>query len=173
MRDILICCIDGLKGFPDAIRSVFPESSVQLCVVHQIRNSVKYVGSKHQKDFIKDLRTVHGAVNKDSAAANLDLLDAKWGEIYPIVIKSWRDNWEHLTEYFQYTLPSANSSIRPTRLRAIIDKSEKSPGRKAFSLQIHLWRNLCIWLIAISVKNGLCNCELGTNISTVGYKIWR
>jgi putative transposase len=99
----LICCIDGLKGFPDAIQSVFPESSVQLCIVHQIRNSIKYVGSKHQKEFIKDLRTVYGAVNKDSAAANLDLLESKWGEMYPIVIKSWRDNWERLTEYFQYT----------------------------------------------------------------------
>lgn len=94
VRDILICCIDGLKGFPDAIQSVFPESSVQLCIVHQIRNSIKYVGSKHQKEFIKDLRTVYGAVNKDSAAANLDLLESKWGEMYPIVIKSWRDNWE-------------------------------------------------------------------------------
>ena len=103
VRDILICCIDGLKGFPDAIQSVFPESSVQLCIVHQIRNSIKYVGSKHQKEFIKDLRTVYGAVNKDSAAANLDLLESKWGEMYPIVIKSWRDNWERLTEYFQYT----------------------------------------------------------------------
>ncbi len=58
VRDILICCIDGLKGFPDAIQSVFPESSVQLCIVHQIRNSIKYVGSKHQKEFIKDLRTI-------------------------------------------------------------------------------------------------------------------
>lgn len=103
VRDILICCIDGLKGFPDAIQSVFPESSVQLCIVHHIRNSIKYVGSKHQKEFIKDLRTVYGAVNKDSAAANLDLLESKWGEMYPIVIKSWRDNWERLTEYFQYT----------------------------------------------------------------------
>ena len=101
--NILGCCIDGLKGFPDAIQSVFPESSVQLCIVHQIRNSIKYVGSKHQKEFIKDLRTVYGAVNKDSAAANLDLLESKWGEMYPIVIKSWRDNWERLTEYFQYT----------------------------------------------------------------------
>jgi putative transposase len=103
VRDILICCIDGLKGFPDAIQSVFPETSVQLCVVHQIRNSIKYVGSKHQKEFLKDLKTVYGAVSKDSALAQLDMVDEKWGEMYPIVIKSWRDNWERLTEYFQYT----------------------------------------------------------------------
>ena len=103
VRDILICCVDGLKGFPDAIQSVFPETSVQLCVVHQIRNSIKYVGSKHQKEFLKDLKTVYGAVSKDSALAQLDMVDEKWGEMYPIVIKSWRDNWERLTEYFQYT----------------------------------------------------------------------
>ena len=100
---MLICCIDGLKGFPDAIQSVFPESSVQLCIVHQIRNSIKYVGSRHQKEFIKDLRTVYGAVSKDAAEANLETLANKWEEMYPIVIKSWRDNWERLTEYFQYT----------------------------------------------------------------------
>ena len=93
VRDILICCVDGLKGFPDAIQSVFPETSVQLCVVHQIRNSIKYVGSKHQKEFLKNLKTVYGAVSKDSALAQLDMVDEKWGEMYPIVIKSWRDNW--------------------------------------------------------------------------------
>ena len=103
VRDILICCVDGLKGSPNAIQSVFPETSVQLCVVHQIRNSIKYVGSKHQKEFLKDLKTVCGAVSKDSALAQLDMVDEKWGEMYPIVIKSWRDNWERLTEYFQYT----------------------------------------------------------------------
>lgn len=103
VRDILICCVDGLKGFPDAIQSVFPESAVQLCIVHQIRNSIKYVGSKHQQEFMKDLKTVYGAVNKETAETQLDSLDARWGDMYPIVIKSWRDNWERLTEYFQYT----------------------------------------------------------------------
>lgn len=103
VRDIIICCVDGLKGFPDAIQSVFPEASVQLCIVHQIRNSIKHVGSKHQKAFIKDLKTVYGAVNKDAAETQLDELEETWGEMYPVVIKSWRDNWERLTEYFQYT----------------------------------------------------------------------
>jgi transposase-like protein len=103
VKDILIACIDGLKGFPDAIRSVFPETSVQLCVIHQIRNSVKYVGSKHQKEFIRDLKLVYGAVSKEAAEVEMDNLELKWGEQYPIVIKSWRDNWEALTQYFQYT----------------------------------------------------------------------
>ena len=101
--DILIACVDGLKGFPDAIQSVFSDTIVQLCIFHQIRNSVKYVGSKHQKEFMRDLKHVYGAVNKESATTGLLNLEEKWGEKYPIVIKSWQDNWERLTEYFQFT----------------------------------------------------------------------
>lgn len=103
IKDILIACIDNLSGFADAIESVFPETTVQLCVVHQIRNSCKYIGSKHQKEFLKDLKLVYKAVNKETAESNLDDLELKWGEQYPIVIKSWRDNWERLTAYFAYT----------------------------------------------------------------------
>lgn len=103
VRDILIACVDGLKGFPDAIASVFPETTVQLCIVHQIRNSIKYVASKRQKEFMKDLEQVYQAVNKDAAEQALDELELKWGEDYPIVIKSWRDNWERLSAYFQYS----------------------------------------------------------------------
>lgn len=79
VRDILIACIDGLKGFPEAIKSVFPQTNVQLCVIHQVRNSMKYVGSKHRKEFIKDLKTVYGAVSKEAAQTQLDNLDKKWG----------------------------------------------------------------------------------------------
>ena len=103
VEDIMICCVDGLKGFPDAIQSVFPHTAVQLCIVHQIRNSIKYVGSKHQKEFLKDLKRVYGAVSKEAAETELDNLETKWVEQYPIVIKSWRENWERLTEFFQYT----------------------------------------------------------------------
>lgn len=103
VHDILIACIDNLSGFADAIESVFPDTTVQLCVVHQIRNSCKYVGSKHQKEFLKDLKLVYKAVNKESAESKLDDLELKWGEQYPIVIKSWRDNWDRLTAYFEYT----------------------------------------------------------------------
>lgn len=105
VRDILIACVDGLTGFPDAIQSVFPQTDVQLCVVHQIRNSVKYVGSKHQSDFLKDLKCVYAATTKEKAEMELDNLEKKWGERYPIVIKSWRDKWDNLSRYFQYTEP--------------------------------------------------------------------
>ena len=103
VQDILIACVDGLKGFPDAIASVFPDTTVQLCIVHQIRNSIKYVASKNQKELMKDLKLVYQAVNKDAAEKALDDLETKWGEDYPIVIKSWRDNWERLSAYFQYS----------------------------------------------------------------------
>jgi len=102
VKDILIACVDGLKGFPEAIESIFPDTEVQLCVVHQIRNSLKYVGSKNQKEFMKDLKRVYKAANKDLAASELDILAEKWGDKYPIVIKSWRNNWERLSQYFKY-----------------------------------------------------------------------
>lgn len=102
-RISLIACVDGLKGFPDAIASVFPQTTVQLCIVHQIRNSVKYVASRNQKEFMRDLKLVYQAVNKDAAEKAIDDLEIKWGEDYPIVIKNWSDNWDRLTAYFQYS----------------------------------------------------------------------
>lgn len=103
VKDILIACTDNLTGFSDAIKSVFTETTIQTCIVHQIRNSLKYVASKNQKEFMKDLKRVYQAVSKDQAAVELENLNLKWGEDYPIVIKSWRDNWEKLTAYFQYS----------------------------------------------------------------------
>jgi putative transposase len=103
IEDILIACIDGLKGFPEAINTAFPKTEVQLCVVHQIRNSLKHVASKNQKEFMVDLKTVYQAPNKDSAEHNLLLLDDKWGKKYPMVIKSWQENWDNLTTYFKYS----------------------------------------------------------------------
>lgn len=103
VQDILIACVDGLKGFLDAIASVFPETTVQLCIVHQIRNSIKYVASKNQKELMRDLKQVYQTVNKDAAENALCDLDTKRGEDYPIVIKIWRDNWDRLTANFQYS----------------------------------------------------------------------
>lgn len=105
VKDILIACVDGLKGFPDAIQTIFPQTQVQLCIVHQIRNSLKYVLWKDQKDFMADLKEVYKASNLNSAENNLDKLEEKWGKKYPNVIRSWRNNWEHLSAYFQYSEP--------------------------------------------------------------------
>lgn len=103
IQDILIACVDGLTGFPEAIKGVFPQTEVQLCIVHQIRNSLKYVASKNQKEFLKDLKSVYQAPNKENAEHHLLKLDEKWGEKYPMVLKSWQMNWENLTHYFQYS----------------------------------------------------------------------
>lgn len=105
VEDILIACVDGLTGFPEAIQSAFPETEVQLCVVHQIRNSMRYVSSKDLKRFLADLKTVYAADTKELAEQNLLLLDEKWGQKYPIVLKSWQTKWDYLSAYFKYTKP--------------------------------------------------------------------
>lgn len=103
VKDILIACIDGLKGFPQAIQSIFPKTEIQLCIVHQIRNSIKYVVSKEQKNFMVDLKKVYQADTKELAEAHFLEFEERWGKRYPSVIKSWSTNWDNLTNYFKYT----------------------------------------------------------------------
>lgn len=103
VKDVLIACVDGLKGFPEAIRTAFPKTEIQLCVVHQIRHSLRHVASKNQKEFMGDLKTVYRAETKDLAEHNLLKLEEKWGSKYPMVIKSWQENWDHLSAYFKYS----------------------------------------------------------------------
>ena len=105
LEDILIACTDNLKGFTEAILSVFPKAQVQKCIVHQIRNSLKYVASKDQKEFMRDLKPVYRATSKEVAEDSLLELGEKWGGKYPVVIESWQRNWEELSQYFQYTGP--------------------------------------------------------------------
>jgi transposase-like protein len=105
VEDILIASVDGLKGFSEAINAVFPKTIVQRCIIHQIRYSMKYVGSKYQKEFMKDLKKVYKAPTKNAAEIALDELEEKWGEKYPIVINSWKNNWDELSTYFQYSEP--------------------------------------------------------------------
>ena len=102
VEDILIASVDGLKGFPEAINSVFPQTEVQLCIVHQIRNSLKYVGSANQKQFAHELKAVYQAFTKEEAEQELDKLEEKWGSKYPIVFTSWRNKWDNLSVYFRY-----------------------------------------------------------------------
>lgn len=102
VEDILIACIDNLKGFDEAIRTVFFHTEIQTCVVHQIRNSIKYVASKDQKVFIADLKPVYKAGNEAEALDQLELLKEKWGKKYPMVISSWENNWPKLSTYFKY-----------------------------------------------------------------------
>ncbi len=102
VQDILIASVDGLKGFPEAIKAIFPNTEIQLCIVHQIRNSIRYVASKNQKEFMKDLKLIYQSISKEAAEIELDNLEEKWGKRYPIVIQSWKNKWENLSSYFKY-----------------------------------------------------------------------
>lgn len=102
VEDILIACIDNLKGFDEAIRTIYPLTEVQTCIVHQIRNSIKYVASKDQKLFMADLKPVYRADNESQALSELEGLKEKWNKKYPMVISSWEKNWAKLSTYFKY-----------------------------------------------------------------------
>lgn len=101
VQDILIVCIDGLKGFSDAIRTIFPETRIQLCIIHQIRNTLKYVAYKDQKAFMRDLKRVYGAESEEIAMQNLERMMDDWKK-YGVVLESWLDKWENLSTYFSY-----------------------------------------------------------------------
>jgi len=102
VEDILIAAIDGLAGFKGAIHSVFTETKIQRCVIHQIRQSLKYIPWKDKKAFTADLKTVYKAATREEAEANLLKLEEKWGEKYPAAIRSWQNNWEDLATFFEF-----------------------------------------------------------------------
>ncbi|RYE26083.1 MAG: IS256 family transposase [Sphingobacteriaceae bacterium] len=102
MQDMLIACVDGLKGFPEAIAAIFPKTEVQTCVVHQIRNSLRYITEKDKKLFMADLKPVYQAISKEQGYENLITLDEKWGKKYPVPISSWYNNWENLSTFFKF-----------------------------------------------------------------------
>lgn len=99
VKDVLIACVDGLTGFPDAIAAVFPQAWVQTCIVHMIRASMRYVSWQDRKRLMPDLRKVYSAPNAEEAARQLDLFDEKWGERYPMIAEQWRTRWEHIIPF--------------------------------------------------------------------------
>lgn len=149
VKDLLIACIDGLKGFPEAINSIFPKTEIQLCIIHQIRNSIKYVASKNQKEFMEDLKLVYKANSKDLAESKLLDLEEKWGKKYPLVLKSWNNNWHNLSGYFKYP-PEIRKMIYTTNavegLHRQIRKVTKTKG--SFTSQQALEK-----LIYLAIKN--------------------
>lgn len=102
VNDILIACVDGLTGFTNAIEAVFPKTEIQQCVIHQIRNSTKFVSYKDIKALMGDLKKVYAAVDEQMALYQLDIFDEKWGGKYPKIALSWRSNWANLSTYFKY-----------------------------------------------------------------------
>lgn len=124
LEDILIACIDGLKGFPDAINSIYPKTRIQLCIVHMIRNSTKFVSWKERKILCADLKKIYKAVTEEQALDELNTFADKWDNKYPMISKSWKSNWDNLNEFFNYpeyirkaiyttnAIESLNSSLR-------------------------------------------------------------
>ena len=102
VNDILIACIDGLSGFTNAIEAVFPQTEIQQCIIHQIRNTTKYVSYKDIKALMADLKRVYAAIDEDTALQELDRFDEIWGGKYPKIADNWRDKWVHLSTYFKY-----------------------------------------------------------------------
>lgn len=102
VHDIFIACVDGLKGFPDAIEAVFPKTAVQLCIVHIVRYSLNFVGWKLRKTIAADLRKIYQATTVEHAQQHLDDFETTWGAEYPSIVQSWRRNWERLIPFFDY-----------------------------------------------------------------------
>ena len=110
VKDVFIACVDGLKSFPEAIESVFPETQVQLCIVHLVRNSLRFVSWKDRKQVVSDLKPIYRAATLEEAEINLVAFEDKWIDQYPSISKSWRKNWEHIIPFFAY----------PTEIRKVI-----------------------------------------------------
>lgn len=102
VQDIFIACVDGLKGFPEAIESVFPKTQIQLCIVHMVRNSLKYVGWKERKTVAAELKEIYSSPTADLAYSALERLERKYNSSYPLIAKSWRVNWERIIPFFGY-----------------------------------------------------------------------
>src|SRR5579859_1426444 len=102
VSDILICCVDGLKGFPEAIEAVFPQTTVQTCIVHLIRQSLRYVPRRSYDQVVKDLRPIYTAVDADAANAALEAFEEKWGGQLPVIVQAWRNSWEYITPFLAF-----------------------------------------------------------------------
>ena len=102
VKDILIACTDNLKGFSDAISSLYPQTIIQSCIVHQVRNTLKYAASKDYQSLVNDMRAIYTCSKIDQAEAKLDEFAMKWVSKYPVAIKSWQDNWYKLSSFFDF-----------------------------------------------------------------------
>jgi putative transposase len=102
VQDILICCVDGLKGFPEAIEAIYPQTTVQTCIVHLIRHSLKYVPRRQYEAVVKDLRPIYTALDADAAMVSLEAFEEKWGAQIPVIGQAWRSAWEHVTPFMAF-----------------------------------------------------------------------
>ena len=153
IKDICIACIDNLKGFADAIEDVYPSTAVQLCLVHQMRNSMKYMAWKDLKACVRDLKKVYNAVNADMGLHYLDEAQKKWGDKYGVVFKSWRNNWDKLCRFFDYT-PAIRRIIYTTNpiesYHRMVRKVTKTKG--AFSSEDAIVKQIYLATINANTK---------------------
>jgi transposase-like protein len=162
VEDILIACVDGLKGFPDAINTVYPETHIQLCIVHMIRNSLRFVSWKDYKAVTADLKLIYQADTEEVALGQLEEFKSKWDEQYPQIWKSWSTNWHNLNTFYRYpkdirkaiyttnAIESLNSVIRKAIKNRKVFPSDDSAKKviylaiksasKKWSKPIHNWR---------------------------------
>ena len=150
VKKILIACMDGLKGLPQAIKTVFPTVDIQTCIVHQIRNSIKYIASKDKKAFMKDLKEVYKAPTEDLALAQLDNLKEKWGSNYGMVIDSWYNNWNNLDTFFKFS-PQIRKLIYTTNVLEGFNRQVRkfTKVRTIFSTDESL--NKCVYLATMEI----------------------
>jgi len=151
VKDILIACIDNLTGFKEGITAIFPKTDVQLCIVHQIRNSIRYVPWKDERQVIRDMKEIYRAVDLKSAENALSIFEDKWGKKYPAMVRSWRNNWDALSSFYSY--PQAIRKIMYTTnsiegFHRQIRKATKSKG--AFPSERALFKTL--YLVTAIVK---------------------
>ncbi len=148
VQDILIAAIDGLKGFPDAVASVFPKTQVQLCIVHMVRNSLRFVAWKERKIVARDLRTIYSAATVEAAEQALEVFEEKWDERFPMISRSWRKNWSNLVTFFDYS-PELRKVIYTTnaiesinsQLRKVINKRGAFPTQESVLKIMYLAMN--------------------------------
>ena len=153
VKDIFIACVDGLKGFPEAIETVFPDTQVQLCIVHMVRHSLNYVSWKERKDVATDLKAIYSAPTVEEAELYLDEFEEKWKANYPTIGKSWRNNWERITPLFSYP-PGIRKAIYTTNAIESVNMSLRkvTKNRGAFPHDESLLKLLYLALQNISKK---------------------
>lgn len=150
VKEILIACMDGLKGLPQAIQTVFPSANIQTCIVHQIRNSIKYIASKDKKSFMKDLKEVYKAPTEELALAQLDKLKETWGNSYGMVIDSWYNNWNNLSTFFDFS-PRIRKTIYTTNALEGFNRQVRkyTKSRTIFPTDESL--NKCVYLATMEI----------------------
>jgi len=153
VKDIFIACVDGLKGFPEAIETVFPDTQVQLCLVHMVRHSLKYVSWKQRKEVAADLKAIYQAPTIELAEVNLAQFEAKWDDSHPTIGKSWRNNWERITPLFSYP-PEIRKAIYTTNAIESVNMSLRkvTKNRGSFPNDDSMFKLLYLALKNISKK---------------------